>query len=235
MIQEYTRSNKRNNRITNKYKLPNDRKVMNEALNPEQQLDVILDKMFIDTPELVKPNLTKLPIKYHVSATIKMECLGVSKGNAIKRAMILTRGMFNTFNVIGESKKFKYVEYQLDASQDVNANMFQIMLDEALKLEDTSKYKTLRDGKVEQKHAFTIGTPVGEINFNYNKYTKLVKTATYTLYLEMFAVPDINIGISAIRHQRDAISSILGTLANKIDNGINTVEVISFPNFLTLD
>jgi len=207
---------------------------MNEVNSPEQQLDTILDKMFIDNPALVKPNLTELPIKYHVSATIKMECLGVSKSNAIKRAMILTRGMFNTFNVIGESKKLKYVDYQLDASQDVNANMFQIMLDEALKLEDESKYKTLRDGKIEQKHAFTIGTPVGEINFNYNKYTKLVKTATYTLYLEMFTVPDINIGISAIRYQRNQISNILGEQTNWINYRIENNREVPFINEVTI-
>jgi len=208
---------------------------MIDTRTPEQILDDTLDKMFIETPELVKPNLTELPIKYHISVSIKMECIAINNDNAIKRAMILTRGLFDTFNIIGKAKKFKYVDFQLDASRDVNADMFQIMLSEALKLEYKSKYKTIRNGKVETKHAFTIGTPIGEVRFNYNKYTKLVKTATYTLYLEMFAVPDINIGISAIRHQRDAISSILGTLANKIDNGINTVEVISFPNFLTLD
>jgi len=207
---------------------------MNEVNSPEQTLDTILDKMFIDNPALVKPNLKELPIKYHVSATIKMECLYVNNSNAIKRAMILTRGLFDTFNIIGKSKKLKYVDYQLDASQDVNANMFTIILDEALILEDESKYKTLRDGKIEQKHAFTIGTPVGEINFNYNKYTKLVKTATYTLYLEMFAVPDINIGISAIRYQRNEISKLLGEQGNWIHSHIQDNSAVPFINIIQI-
>ena len=207
---------------------------MNDTQTPEVTLDSILDKMFIETPELVKPNLTELPIKYHISATIKMECLNVSKGNAIRRAMILTRGMFNTFNIIGESKKYKNVEYQLDASQDVNANMFQIVLDEALILEDSSKYSTLKPGKVEVKHAFSIGTPIAEVKFNYNKYTVLVKTNTYTLYIEMFAVPDINLGISAIRYQRDVIANLLGESAYNIEKTLNGTIDVYFPNTLII-
>lgn len=207
---------------------------MNEVTSPEQQLDDILDKMFIDTPALVKPNLTELPIKYHISATIKMECDSIGKGNAINRAMILTRYMFDTFNVISESKKYKYVEYQLDSSQDVNADMVKIILEAALILEDKSKYRTLRDGKIEHKHAFTIGTPVGQINFNYDKYTKLVKTATYTLYLEIFAVPDINIGISTIRYQRDIISALLGKQASWIHSHIQDNSDVPFVNELII-
>ena len=208
---------------------------MIDTRTPEQILDDTLDKMFIETPELVKPNLTELPIKYHISVSIKMECIAINNDNAIKRAMILTRGLFDTFNIIGKAKKFKYVDFQLDASRDVNADMFQIMLSEALKLEDKSKYKTIRNGKVETKHAFTIGTPIGEVRFNYNKYTKLVKTATYTLYLEMFAVPDINIGISTIRHQRAIISNSLGTCANMIHSYISVSECTILSNSLILE
>lgn len=200
----------------------------------DEKLDEALDKMLAISPESVKPNLTELPIKYHVSATIKMECLYINNSNAIRRAMILTRGLFDTFNIIGKAKKFKYIDFQLDASRDVNADMFSIMLDEALKLEDASKYKTLRDGKIEVKHAFTIGTPVGQINFNYNKYTKLVKTATYTLYLEIFAIPNINIGVSTIRNQRNEISELLGQGAYNIDNRMKDEVDIYFPNHLTI-
>ena len=206
-----------------------------EEIKSEVTLDSILDKMFIETPELVKPNLTELPIKYHISATITMECLAVSKDNAINRAKILTRHLFNKFNVISKSIQYKYVVYKLDASKDLNASEFEQLLKDAIVEEDSSKYSTLKPGKVESKHAFTITTHIGTVNFNYNKYTALSKTSTYTLYIEMFPVPDINLGISAIRYQRDNISKLLNEGAYNIEKALNGTIDVYFPNALTIN
>jgi len=151
-----------------------------------------------------------------MSASIEMECNSKSRLNATNRASILTRDLFNNWNVINERKLTKSFLYKLDTSEDVNADTLHLLLNNALNLEANSKYKTITTGELKKKSAFQIGIPDEDrnrtisVDFNYNKYVVTTKTSTYVLHIEIFAIPDINLSLSDIRHLRLDIIKMLG-------------------------
>jgi len=197
------------------------------------------DKAFDEALKLKVLESTKLinevPINYHASCKIIMFNTQRNKQNAINRAMILTRQLFNTFEIKDFIKYGKGFRVEVVTSLEFTPNQLKSDLAKIHITEAQSTYDIFTKAFTKTLLAFVVKSPIGNTAFTYGKCIIIKKAPTYDLYIEIFAKPTIALKLAPIRYQRNELMDKMYSPAQLVTDYINTSnEDIIFPDKIEL-